>query len=125
MADTGHHHHDHGVHASGHVSAHNPGAGQGPVVLDIGEDVGALVLHARDDMVGREIHISPAGQDDDRSHVEVLPRTTPSGAVRPTAVFGSLTQGRWTLWGTDGVAALVVTVVGGQVAEADWPVDAA
>ena len=56
MADTGHHHHhDHGAHASGHVSAHNPGAGQGPVVLDIGEDVGALVLHARDDMVGREI----------------------------------------------------------------------
>ena len=121
MADPGHHHHDHGAHAPGHVSAHNPGAGQGPVVLDIGEDVGALVLHARDDMVGREIHISPAGRDDDRSHVEVLPRRTPGGTVRPTAVFGALAQGRWTLWGADGGPVLVVAVAGGEVAEATWP----
>lgn len=123
MADTEHHHH-HEAHASAHVSAHNPGAGQGPVVLDIGEGVGALVLHTRDDMVGREIHISPFGHDEDRSHVEVLPRRTPSGAVRPTAVFGSLTHGRWTLWGPDGSAALEVDVVGGVVAEATWPAEA-
>ena len=115
MTDTTHHHHH------GHVSAHNPGAGRGPVVLDIGEDVGALVLHTRDDMVGREIDISPAGRDDDRSHVEVLPRRTPSGSVRPTAVFGALAQGRWTLWGVDGTPALVVSVSGGEVAEATWP----
>ncbi len=76
-------------------------------------------------MVGREIDISPADRDDDRRHVEVLPRRTPSGAVRPTAVFGGLTEGRWTLWGTDGVPALEVAVRGGEVAEAVWPASAA
>lgn len=113
MADTGHHH--------DHVSAHNPGAGQGPVVLDIGEDVGALVLHTRADMVGSEIEISPVGDDDRRHHVEVLPRRTPGGRVVPTAVFGALPQGDWTLWGAGGRSVMRVTVVGGEVLEATWP----
>lgn len=118
------HDHAHGPadgHRPGFVSAHNPGAGQGPVVLDIGGDVGALVLHTPAEMVGREIEISPAGRDHERQHVEVLPRTTPSGAVRPTAVFGALEQGGWTLWQADGSAALRVTVTGGEVVEARWP----
>lgn len=124
MTGTTHqHHHDVGHHS--HVSAHNPGAGQGPVVLDIGEDVGALLLHTRGDMVGREIEISPAGRDQERSHVEVLPRRTPSGAVRHTAVYGSLQQGEWTLWGADGTPALLVAVSGGEVVEATWPDGAA
>lgn len=110
MAGTAHH----------HVSAHNPHAGQGPVVLDIGGDVGALVLHARVDMVGREIEISPLGDDEQRQHVEVLPRRTLSGE-RYAAVYGGLRQGHWTVWGDDDVPVMVVSVRGGEVAEADWP----
>lgn len=123
MADTeptGHAHPHAVTGAAAHVSAHNPGAGQGPVVLDIGEDVGALVLHAGHDMVGREIEISPVGADEDRRHVEVLPRRTAAG-VRYAAVYGSLARGAWTLWHGDGRPALVVDVPGGRVVEVSWP----
>lgn len=112
MADTEHSHH--------HVSAHNPRAGQGAVVLDIGGDVGALVLLTRPDMVGREIEISPLGEDTYRRHVEVLPRPTVAG-MRYAAVYGGLREGHWTLWGDDDVPVLVVSVRGGEVTEADWP----
>ena len=37
-------------------------AGQGAVVLDIGGDVGALVVHVPDRFVGAEIEICPAGR---------------------------------------------------------------
>lgn len=112
---------EHGhAHPHQHVSAHNPHAGQGPVVLDIGETTGALVLGARPDMVGREIDISPVGADADRRHVEVLPRQTAAG-TRYVAVYGGLPQGRWTIWGAYGEAVIVVEIIGGAVAEAHWP----
>jgi len=105
--------------AAGHVSVHNPGAGQGPVVLDIGGDVGALVVHAPADMVGEELHLSPSHDDTDRRHVEVLPRHL-TGGVRYAAVFGSVTAGRWTLRDGDGSPTSVVDVHGGQVTEVVW-----
>lgn len=120
MADTGHHHHDHGAHASGHVSAHNPGAGQGPVVLDLGDHVGALVLHTSEELVGREIDISPTTDPSARRHVEVLPRRTEAG-VRYSAVYGSLKEGSWTLWHDASTPAMEVVVRGGHVTEARWP----
>jgi hypothetical protein len=43
------------------VSAENPHAGQGMVVLDIGGDVGALVVAAPAGLAGAEIEICPAG----------------------------------------------------------------
>lgn len=39
----------------------NPHAGQGMVVLDIGGDIGALVVSTPADMVGVEIEIAPTG----------------------------------------------------------------
>ncbi len=42
----------------------NPHAGQGMVVLDIGGDIGALVVSAPPAMVGLEIEICPAGARD-------------------------------------------------------------
>ncbi len=118
-----HHAHPHHTRESGgalHVSAHNPGAGQGPVVLDLGDDVGALVLHTTEDMVGREIDISPATDPSARRHVEVLPRRTASG-VRYSAVYGSLKEGPWTLWRDAATPLLQVQVAGGHVTEIHWP----
>jgi hypothetical protein len=46
-------------------TAENPHAGQGSVVLDIGGDVGALVVTAPADLVGAEIEICPAGRGQD------------------------------------------------------------
>ena len=43
------------------MTAENPHAGQGMVVLDIGEHIGALVICAPAQLAGAEIEICPAG----------------------------------------------------------------
>jgi hypothetical protein len=67
------------------------------VMLDLGPGVGALVLHTAADLHGKEIEISPAGRDDERSHKQVHERPV---AGRPLygAVFDSLPAGDYTLW---------------------------
>lgn len=42
-------------------NAENPDSGQGMVVLDIGGDIGALVVAAPSALLGEEIEICPAG----------------------------------------------------------------
>jgi hypothetical protein len=93
------------------------------VVLEIGEDVGALIVHADRTMHGIEIEISPAEADQQRSHKEVLERDA-GGEPAYTAVFDQLPAGTYTLW-CDGVARVRgVHVAGGQIAELGWPVAA-
>ena len=67
------------------------------VLLDIGPGVGALVLHTGADLHGKEIEISPAGRDHERSHKQVHERPV---AGRPLygAVFDSMPAGEYTLW---------------------------
>ena len=89
------------------------------VVLDIGEDVGALIVHTDPQLHGLEVEISPAGADAARSHKEVLERNA-GGVPAFTAVFDGLRQGQYTLW-VDGVPrARDVEIAGGEIAELDW-----
>lgn len=89
------------------------------VVLEIGEDVGALIVHADREMHGLEIEISPAEYDERRSHKEVLERDAGSQSAY-TAVFDQLPAGTYTLW-SEGVARVRgVNVAGGQIAELNW-----
>jgi hypothetical protein len=89
------------------------------VVLELGEDVGALIVHTGPEMHGLEVEISPDGEDERRSHKEVLERSI-DGHPAFTAVFDGLPAGSYTLW-TGGVArARGVSVAGGQVAELHW-----
>jgi hypothetical protein len=93
------------------------------VVLEIGDDVGALIVHAGRETHGLEIEISPADDDGCRSHKEVLER---GSGVKPayTAVFDRLPAGTYTLW-SEGVARVRgVSVSGGQIVELDWPAPA-
>ncbi len=91
------------------------------VVLEIGEDVGALIVHADRELHGVEIEISPAEHDGHRSHKEVLERDA-GGEPAYTAVFDQLPAGTYTLW-SEGVARVRgVNVTGGQIAELDWRV---
>ena len=46
----------------------NPHAGQGSVLLDIGGDVGALVVSMPPAMVGVEIEIAPVGGSHEHDH---------------------------------------------------------
>jgi hypothetical protein len=89
------------------------------VVLDIGGDVGALIVHAPANLLGTEIEISPAGEDDRRSHKDVLERRM---GDRPayTAVFDGLREGAYTLWSRDVPRARDVRITGGAIAEVDW-----
>ena len=90
------------------------------VVLEIGDDVGALIIHADAETHGLEIEISPADDDERRSHKEVLERDA-GGRPAYTAVFDQLPAGTYTLW-TGGVPRLRgVDVTGGQIVELSWP----
>ena len=89
------------------------------VVLEIGEHVGALIVHTDPDLHGVEVEISPACDDAQRSHKEVLERST-AGRPAYTAVFDRIPEGTYTLW-TAGVArARKVAVAGGQITELSW-----
>ena len=122
----------------------NPHAGQGPVVVDIGGDVGALVVVMPDDTIDLEVEIVPTGtahqhdhgHDHDHHesghhhdhagvhppHVAVVPRPVPSGGTVASLVFGALTAGTYDLYlRPSGPVQLTAEVVGGTVTEARWP----
>jgi hypothetical protein len=106
------------------AEAQNAAAGEGAVMLDIGDGVGALVLYAAASAAGLEIDISPDGADHARTHVAVLPR--PAGSSEPghpplhAAVYPTLAAGTWNLWHPDGEIALTVDIRDGEVTEARW-----
>jgi hypothetical protein len=70
-------------------------------------------------MLGVEVEISATGQDDRRTHKDVLEREI-SGRPAFTAVFDMLREREYTLWVDDVAYAREVVVVGGEVAELDW-----
>lgn len=109
----------------------NPFAGQGSVLLDIGDDVGALVVTVPASLVGVEVEIRPVGATPHghghdhgtghHPHVAVVLR--PAGdAVVPSLVFPEVVEGHYELHvkDTDAVV-LTATVVGEEVATAEWP----
>lgn len=114
--------------------AENPFAGQGSVLLDIGDDIGALVVTVPADMDGVEVEIRPAhghghahhdGHDHHHRHhphVAVVTRPTPSGEV-PSLVFPEVAEGRYGLYlkETEDLR-LLVSIVGGEVTTAEWPI---
>jgi hypothetical protein len=110
-----------------HATAENPFAGQGAVMLDIGDDVGALVVEMPPEMVGVEVEIRPAGAGDRQGehvhhpHVAVVERHTPEGTV-PSLVFPSLGEGSYELYEKGGGPVLLMAPVrGDQVTELSWP----
>ena len=113
------HDHSHGGEHT-HSHSHHHEAGQGPTVLDIGDDVGALVLYTSVELVGAEIEISPDGEPDRRRHVAVHPRQYPGGTAY-AAVYYGLEAGSYQLWAADGSVALTVSVEGNTITEAMWP----
>jgi len=112
------------LHASEHAhshGAHDYAARRHPeqVVLDIGETVGALIVHTDSAMHGVEIEISTSADDGARAHKQVLEREI-GGRPAFTAVFDKLDQGSYTLWLDDKARARDVTVNGGEITELDW-----
>ncbi len=124
----------------------NPFAGQGAVLLDIGGDVGALVVTMPAAMVDVEVEIRPEGSagaavphwhghghgdghghshghggHHHHPHVAVVARPA-GGTVVPSLVFPELVEGRYELYvkQTHEIH-LRVEIRGGEVTTADWP----
>ena len=90
------------------------------VVLEIGDDMGALILHTDAGMHGVEVEISPAEDDTQRSHKQVLERFI-GGESAYTAVFDQLAAGKYTLWAQGAQTIRDVAVRSGEIAELRWP----
>jgi hypothetical protein len=129
MHDTIAHDHDHGgphthaneaPHAHTHDSPHTHTHEQAPenvdnLILDIGADTGALIIHAAVDRDQAEVEISPAGSEQARAHNIVRRREAVSGAVY-AAVFPALAAGDYIVWRDAATPAGTVVVQGGRVA---------
>ena len=108
----------HYAHDHAHDAAHAPEKAPENVdnlILDIGADTGALIIHAAADRDQAEIEISPSGSDQARTHNIVRRREAVSGAVY-AAVFPALTAGSYVVWRDAATPAGTVVVHGAQVA---------
>jgi hypothetical protein len=112
-----HHHHDHGDHHHHHHEAAEVRAR--PVVLDLGGDLGALVVRTDSALLGVEVEISPSADDGHRQHKEVLQRTL-GPAIATVLVYDRLPEGEYTLWVGGAARSRGVRVEGGRVTELDW-----
>ncbi|TCC08363.1 hypothetical protein [Kribbella soli] len=110
----------------------NPHAGKGSsVLLDIGGDVGALVVEMPAVLEGQEIELRGMHHDVGHGHghgrglphVAVVPRPAPDGQIIHSAVFFEIPQGSYELYvRPSGQVQLTVEVTGGAVTHAKWPV---
>ena len=89
------------------------------VVLEIGGELGALIVYTGPELHGTEIEISPRGEDVRRSHKDVLERPR-GGAPSFAAVFDRIEQGSYTLWVDGAPRARDVAIAGGSITELDW-----
>ncbi|HEX3540783.1 MAG TPA: hypothetical protein VHT75_10120 [Acidimicrobiales bacterium] len=89
------------------------------VVVDIGGDIGVLVVITDPALDGEEIEICPAGSRA-RTHTVVRPRALPAGGVVHAGVFPSLLAGDYTLQATGSRPDVRFRVEGGAVTELTW-----
>lgn len=89
-----------------------------PVVLDLGDGIGALIVYTGPELLGVEVEISPAGDDTTRQHKQVLQRTMGTEVVN-VLVYDNLAEGEYTLWRGE-TPTRGVHVAGGSVAELSW-----
>lgn len=97
------------------------GPSEGPVVLDIGGDIGAAVVHTGPELDGHEVEIRRLPAPWDGTHVAV--RSRPGTEPVYAAVFGGLRTGTYELRLRHGVSGPTheIRVVGGEVVESTWP----
>ncbi len=118
-------HVDHHVHDHGH-SNQSPQLGEheaglppqgGPVVVDIGGDVGALIVRLDHELLGHELHLRQDGWSH-TVHTGIWDRPLGDHLVT-VAVYPALVQGTYEILDRDGSVRRTVAIEGGQVAELD------
>jgi hypothetical protein len=127
-----HDHHEHDGHGHGpddaHDHAHDPDEEREhghprrwdeDAVLDIGGEIGALILHTGPEYLDREIEVSPLDDDARRTHTAIHERTI-DGRPAYAGVYAALPSGEYRAWADDPTLPDRFTIVGGEVAELDW-----
>jgi hypothetical protein len=114
-------HRDHQVSEEGQLGPTQDGT----VMVDVGGDMGALVISTPVEMVRHEVEISRQEPAATRVHAAVRERLRRGRPPRYAVVFPSLAAGQYTVWRTKGATEAVATVVvwGGRVTETDWPAE--
>jgi hypothetical protein len=97
-----------------------PPSRQGTVILDIGDGIGALVVHTPKELCGVEVEVARRGETSALVHTEVRERVLPEGSVF-AGVFVALDEGDYTLLDIDGTGARDVSVESGRVTEVSLP----
>ncbi|HEY6284205.1 MAG TPA: hypothetical protein VIX20_00965 [Ktedonobacteraceae bacterium] len=85
-------------------------------VLDIGEDIGALVIYTGQEMLGNEIEVCPKDNHTLKIHTAVLERKV-NGRTLYAALFLELPEGDYITLTTPSSE---ITIIGGQVVELNW-----
>ena len=98
----------------------SPGSsGPGSVVLDIGDDVGALIIITPAALAGDEIHVSPLHAPAGRTHAVVRERRLGPASCH-AAVYPALPAGEYTIWQGAGHPAGTVRIDGGAATSYRW-----
>ena len=96
---------------------------QGTVVLNVGDNIGAIVIHTPSRLHGHEIEVSPVTDTGHRTHAAVRARYVRGGASF-AVVIDSLPEGRYTVWQDPVTPLAEVDIPGGGVADFTWPAEA-
>ena len=100
------------------------------LVLDIGGDVGALIIYADESCLGAEIDLTPAGAPRSHHLHTMVRRCRATGRDVIAGLYPEVREGAYTVWGLGNTGPIgEVTIVGGRVSEfpggscrgPDWP----
>ena len=117
-AHDGHEHsHDHG-HGHPHQASAEVAPKGGPVVLDIGDDVGAMIVWLDPSELGTELFLRPDVDPTITVHTGVWTRQMGERDV-VVAVFAELVEGRYAVLDRHGDVTTRVEIAGGSIAELD------
>jgi hypothetical protein len=115
VAKTTHYWKEHARRAPGYFQRIHPET----VVLDIGGEIGALIIYARPHLRGQQLDVSVVGGDAPSIHTDVLERRL-NGCPVFAAVFPELSQGHYRIWAPELDLPDDVVIRGGEIAEVDW-----
>jgi len=87
-------------------------------LLDIGDEVGALVVYLPGDTPSGELEACPSGRPEKRFHTGVHDVALPVGAV-PVAVFPEVRAGTYDVLGPEDRPLATAVIRGGRVSEVD------
>jgi hypothetical protein len=89
------------------------------LVLDIGGDIGALVLYADPEWLGQEIDLTPDGAPRSHHLHTMIRRRRVADREVIAGVYPEVVAGVYTLWRPEGDPLATITVEGGAVTEVD------